>query len=138
MFGHEKGAYTGAVSFREGAFALASGGTLFLDEVGELSLALQPQLLRAVQEKTYKRVGGNVWQDTDFRLVCATNRDLTELVERGQFRLDLYHRIAGWVFRMPALRERREDILPLAEHFLNIARPDEEALEFDYRFAITW
>jgi transcriptional regulator with GAF, ATPase, and Fis domain len=131
LFGHERGAFTGAVNYREGAFALAAGGTLFLDEVGELPLPLQAQLLRAVQEKTYKRVGGNVWQSTDFRLVCATNRNLVELVERGQFRLDLYHRIAGWVFRMPTLRERREDIVPLARHFMEIARPDDPPLDFD-------
>jgi transcriptional regulator with GAF, ATPase, and Fis domain len=131
LFGHERGAFTGAVSQREGALALASGGTLFLDEVGELPLALQAQLLRAVQEKTYKRVGGDVWRTTDFRLVCATNRDLAQLVERGQFRLDLYHRIAGWVFRIPSLRERREDILPLAHHFMNAANVPEAPKEFD-------
>jgi transcriptional regulator with GAF, ATPase, and Fis domain len=118
LFGHEKGAFTGAHSLRDGAFALANEGTLFLDEVGELSLALQAQLLRAIQEKTYKRVGGNVWLRTNFRLVCATNRDLEDLVQRGQFRLDLYHRIAGWVFRTLRIGERREDILPLARFFL--------------------
>jgi len=118
LFGHERGAFTGAVNAREGAFALADGGTLFLDEVGELPIALQAQLLRAVQEKSYKRVGGNVWQNTDFRLICATNRDLAELVRKEQFRLDLYHRIAGCVFHTPPLRERRDDILPLATHFL--------------------
>jgi transcriptional regulator with GAF, ATPase, and Fis domain len=118
FFGHEKGAFTGAISARDGAFAAADQGTLFMDEVGELPPGLQAQLLRAVQEKTYKRVGGNVWQKTDFRLVSATNRDLAELVQHGQFRLDLYHRLAGWVFRVPSLRERREDILPLARHFL--------------------
>ena len=131
LFGHERGAFTGAVSPRDGAFALAAGGTLFLDELGELPLGLQPQLLRAVQEKTYKRVGGNVWQTADFRLVCATNRDLTELVDQGHFRLDLYHRLAGWVFRMPPLRERRADILPLATHFLRLASPADTSLEFD-------
>jgi transcriptional regulator with GAF, ATPase, and Fis domain len=131
FFGHEKGAFTGAVAAREGAFAAADQGTLFLDEVGELPQGLQAQLLRAVQEKTYKRVGGNVWQATDFRLVSATNRDLTELVERGQFRLDLYHRLAGWVFRVPSLRERREDILPLAAHFLEGRLPGGAAPEFD-------
>jgi transcriptional regulator with GAF, ATPase, and Fis domain len=118
LFGHERGAFTGAIASREGAFALADGGTLFLDEVGELSAVLQPQLLRAVQEGVYKRVGGNAWQGTDFRLVCATNRDLEELVGLGQFRSDLYHRLAGWVFRTPRLCDRRQDILPLATHFL--------------------
>jgi len=131
LFGHERGAFTGAVSSREGAFAQADGGTLFLDEIGELPLRLQAQLLRAVQEKTYKRVGGNVWQTTNFRLVCATNRDLTEATARGEFRLDLYHRIAGWVFRSPPLRERTEDVLPLATHFLEVFRQDAAVPEFD-------
>jgi len=131
LFGHERGAFTGAVNPREGAFALADGGTLFLDEIGELPMALQAQLLRAVQEKTYKRVGGNVWQNSDFRLVCATNRDLAKQVELGQFRLDLYHRIAGWVFRMPPLRERPEDILPLSMHFLRSFEAREWTPEFD-------
>jgi transcriptional regulator with GAF, ATPase, and Fis domain len=130
LFGHERGAFTGAHSLREGAFALADGATLFLDEIGELPLPLQAQLLRAIQEKTYKRVGGNVWLKTDFRLVCATNRDLTDLVRRGLFRLDLYHRIAGWVFRALPLRDRREDIVPLARHFLE-ANYSGEAPELD-------
>lgn len=131
LFGHEKGAFTGAINSREGAFALADGATLFLDEVGELPIRLQTRLLRAVQEKTYKRVGGNVWQNTDFRLVCATNRDLPEAVERGEFRIDLYYRIASWVFHTPPLRERPEDILPLATHFLKTFWRGETALEFD-------
>jgi transcriptional regulator with GAF, ATPase, and Fis domain len=131
LFGHERGAFTGAVISREGAFALADGGTLFLDEIGELPLGLQAQLLRAVQEKTYKRVGGNVWQTSDFRLVCATNRDLEELVRRGQFRLDLYHRLAGWVLRTPPLRERRDDIIPLATHFLRKAGVSDDIPKFD-------
>jgi transcriptional regulator with GAF, ATPase, and Fis domain len=126
LFGHERGAFTGAHTVRDGAFALADRGTLFLDEVGELSLSLQAQLLRAIQEKTYKRVGGNIWLKTDFRLVCATNRNLEDLVRRGQFRLDLYHRIAGWVFRTPRLEERREDILPLAKYFLRIMFPQQQ------------
>jgi transcriptional regulator with GAF, ATPase, and Fis domain len=124
LFGHERGAFTGAHTLREGAFALADGATLFLDEVGELPLPLQAQLLRAIQEKTYKRVGANVWQKTDFRLVCATNRDLADLVQRGQFRLDLFHRIAGWVFRTLPVAERRGDILPLALHFLRALLPE--------------
>jgi transcriptional regulator with GAF, ATPase, and Fis domain len=118
LFGHERGAFTGAVNAREGAFALADGGTLFLDEVGELPLPLQAQLLRAIQEHQYKRVGSNTWQATRFGLVCATNRDLEAEVLRGQFRADLYYRIAGWRCRAPPLRERRDDILPLAAHFL--------------------
>jgi transcriptional regulator with GAF, ATPase, and Fis domain len=126
LFGHEKGAFTGAHSARDGAFALAHGSTLFLDEIGELSLPLQVQLLRAIQEKTYKRVGGNIWLKTNFRLVCATNRDLEDLVRHGKFRLDLYHRIAGWVFRTISLAERREDILPLARFFLSKIFPNKQ------------
>jgi transcriptional regulator with GAF, ATPase, and Fis domain len=125
LFGHERGAFTGAHSARDGAFALANGGTLFLDEIGELPLQLQAQLLRAIQEKTYKRVGGNVWLKTNFRLVCATNQDLGDLVSRGRFRLDLYHRIAGWVFHTLPIRERREDILPLASYFLEAIISDD-------------
>jgi transcriptional regulator with GAF, ATPase, and Fis domain len=121
FFGHERGAFTGASAERQGAFALANGGTLFLDEIGELPLTLQAQLLRVIQERMYKRVGANSWHRTAFRLVCATNRDLLELIRRGQFRSDLYYRIAGCVCRLPPLRERLEDILPLAEHFLRQA-----------------
>jgi transcriptional regulator with GAF, ATPase, and Fis domain len=126
FFGHERGAFTGAFTSRDGAFALANGGSLFLDEVGELPMGLQSQLLRVVQEHTYKRVGGNVWQHTDFRLICATNRDLLQCVTRGEFRADLYYRIADWVINMPPLRERREDILPLARHFLQKLRHENE------------
>jgi transcriptional regulator with GAF, ATPase, and Fis domain len=124
LFGHERGAFTGAHVARDGAFALADEATLFLDEVGELPLPLQAQLLRVIQEKTYKRVGANVWQKTNFRLVCATNRDLAELVRQGQFRLDLFHRIAGWEFRTLPLCERRGDVLPLARHALSTFSPD--------------
>jgi len=124
FFGHERGAFTGAVASRDGAFALANEGTLFLDEVGELPLALQAELLRVVQERTYKRVGSNVWHETDFRLVCATNRDLLQEEAHGRFRRDLYYRIAAWTCKLPPLRERPDDILPLARHFLGRLRPD--------------
>jgi transcriptional regulator with GAF, ATPase, and Fis domain len=118
FFGHVKGAFTGANAERLGAFALADGGTLFLDEVGELPPALQAELLRVVQEKTYKPVGSNAWKKTDFRLVCATNRDLRAEEAQGRFRRDLYHRLAGWTCRLPPLRERPQDILPLARRFI--------------------
>jgi transcriptional regulator with GAF, ATPase, and Fis domain len=118
FFGHERGAYTGAERGRDGAFAMADGGTLFLDEVGELPLSLQAQLLRVVQEGTYKRVGGNAWLKTRFRLVCATHRDLPAEVAAGRFRADLYYRLATVTCRMPPLRDRPEDILPLFLHFL--------------------
>jgi transcriptional regulator with GAF, ATPase, and Fis domain len=131
FFGHERGAFTSAVTAREGAFALADGGTLFLDEVGELSLGLQAELLRVVQERTYKRVGSNIWKSTSFRLICATNRDLSEEQTEGRFRRDFYYRIATWLFRLPPLRQRREDILPLAQHFLRELHPERDSLEFD-------
>jgi transcriptional regulator with GAF, ATPase, and Fis domain len=118
FFGHEKGAFTGAVAARNGAFALADDGTLFLDEVGELPLPLQAELLRVVQEHTYKRVGSSMWQPTCFRLICATNRDLELERAEARFRSDLYYRIAGWTFHLPTLADRRDDILPLARHFL--------------------
>jgi len=130
FFGHERGAYTGAVGPRDGAFALAHGGTLFLDEIGELPLALQAQLLRVVQEGTYKRVGGNAWHKASFRLVCATNRDLKEEVARGRFRGDLYHRLATNASRLPPLRDRVEDILVLARHFMR-ERTEGPLPEFD-------
>ena len=119
FFGHEKGAFTGAAGPRDGAFALADGGTLFLDEVGELPPNLQAELLRVIQEGMYKRVGSNTWRTTNFRLVSATNRDLVEDQEAGRFRLDLYYRIAAWQFRLPSLRERRDDIELLAQNFLS-------------------
>jgi transcriptional regulator with GAF, ATPase, and Fis domain len=131
FFGHERGAFTGAMSARDGAFAMANGGTLFLDEIGDLPLPLQAQLLRAVQEHKYKRVGSNVWQHTDFRLVCATNRNLEAAVTNGHFRADLYYRIAGWVCKVPPLRERKDDILQLARHFLAQFDSTEAAIELD-------
>lgn len=118
FFGHEKGAFTGASSSRDGAFALADKGTLFLDEIGELRFELQAELLRVLQEGTYKRVGGSRWQSTDFRLVCATHRDLRTMVEHGSFRSDLFHRLAANTLHLPTLAERPDDVLPLAEHFL--------------------
>ncbi len=118
FFGHERGAFTGALAARDGAVAVANGGTLFLDEIGELPTQLQAELLRVVQEGTYKRVGSNVWQSTRFRLVSATHRDLQEEISEGRFRHDFYYRIAAWSCRLPPLRERREDIPLLVERFL--------------------
>jgi len=124
FFGHERGAFTGAVATRDGAFARADGGTLFLDEVGELPLNLQAELLRVVQERAYKRVGGNSWHKTNFRLVCATNRNLSEEQTHGRFRCDFYYRIATWTCHLPPLSERREDIPVLAKHFISQLCPD--------------
>jgi len=130
FFGHERGAFTGAVSARDGAFALGAGGTVFLDEVGELPLELQAELLRVVQERAYKPVGSNLWKDTDFRLICATNRDLEQEGANGGFRRDFYFRIAEWTCRMPNLAERREDIEPLARAFAR-APGSLDCLDFD-------
>jgi transcriptional regulator with GAF, ATPase, and Fis domain len=131
FFGHEKGAFTNAVATREGVFALANGGTLFLDEIGELPPTLQAELLRVVQEGVFKKVGSNIWQKTDFRLVCATNRDLWSEVNNTQFRLDLFFRISGWTCRLPNLEERREDIPLLVNHFLKQRLKTEEPPPID-------
>jgi transcriptional regulator with GAF, ATPase, and Fis domain len=131
LFGHERGSFTGAVASRDGAVALARRGTLFLDEIGELDLPLQAQFLRVIQERSFKRVGSGVWQQADFRLICATNRDLKRDVQDGEFRADLYYRISGRTVRLPPLRERREDILPLSEHFWTAGAPPGDPPEFD-------
>lgn len=118
LFGHERGAFTGADSLQRGKVELAHGGTLFLDEIGELSPALQPKLLRFLQEKVFYRVGGSRPLRVEVRLVAATNRNLLEGVREGRFREDLYHRLSVFPLIIPALRERRPDIRPLAEFFL--------------------
>ena len=117
LFGHEKGAFTGAVSQKKGSFELATRGTLFLDEIGELPLGAQVKLLRALQEREIQRVGGTQPVRLDVRLIAATNRDLEAAAANNEFREDLYHRLNVICCRTPALRERREDILVLARHF---------------------
>jgi len=124
LFGHEKGAFTGAVAQRKGRFELADGGTLFLDEIGDTTQAFQVKLLRVLQEGEFERVGGTQTIKVDVRLVCATNRNLEEMVSKGEFRADLYYRINVVSVRLPALRDRREDIPQLAREFLR--RFDEE------------
>jgi Nif-specific regulatory protein len=118
LFGHEKGAFTGATAERKGRVEAAAGGTLFLDEIGDISPAFQAKLLRVLQEKEFERVGGNRTLQADFRLVTATNRNLEEMVGKGQFRADLYFRINVVTIFLPPLRERREDIPRLTEHFV--------------------
>ncbi|MCB9947590.1 MAG: nif-specific transcriptional activator NifA [Rhodospirillaceae bacterium] len=119
LFGHEKGAFTGATQDRKGRFEMAHGGTLFLDEIGDITPAFQAKLLRVLQEREFERVGGNKTIQVDVRLVCATNRNLEEAVARGSFRADLYYRINVIPVFLPALRERRDDIPLLAQHFLD-------------------
>ncbi len=118
LFGHEKGAFTGAASTRRGRFELAGGGTLFLDEIGELPLSLQPKLLRALQEKRFCRVGGEREITADVRVVAATNRDLKQMATEGLFREDLYYRLNVFDIALPPLRERKEDIPDLVAFFL--------------------
>ena len=118
LFGHEKGAFTGAVGERKGRFELAHGGTLFLDEVGDISPGFQAKLLRVLQEREFERVGGSRAVKVDVRLICATNRDLERMVQRGEYRADLYYRINVVAIFLPPLRERRDDIPPLVTHFL--------------------
>jgi DNA-binding NtrC family response regulator len=117
LFGHEKGAFTGAAGARKGRFELADGGTLFLDEIGELSQAIQVKLLRVLQEREFERLGGTKTLNVDIRLIAASNRDLEAEVEAGRFRQDLFYRLNVVPLRLPALRERREDIPVLAAHF---------------------
>jgi Nif-specific regulatory protein len=118
LFGHQKGAFTGAVHSKKGLFELAHRGSLFLDEIGELSLSAQAKVLRAIQEQEIQRLGSEQTVTVDVRLICATHQPLEELVEKGRFREDLYYRINVFPIFIPTIRERREDILPLAEHFL--------------------
>jgi DNA-binding NtrC family response regulator len=117
LFGHERGAFTGAGERRQGKFELASGGTVFLDEIGELPLAVQGKLLRAIEEKTIDRIGGRAPIPVDVRVVAATNKDLRAATESGEFRRDLYFRLAVFPVEIPPLRERGEDIVLLARHF---------------------
>ncbi len=123
LFGHEKGAFTGATSRTIGLVEAASGGTLFLDEVGDISLAQQVKLLRLIESSSYRRVGGVTPLRADFRLVAATHRDLKAMVRAGTFRSDLYYRISAFPIHVPTLRERRDDILLLAESLLGRIRP---------------
>tara|TARA_R110002096_G_scaffold436085_1_gene667108 strand:- start:25427 stop:26761 length:1335 start_codon:yes stop_codon:yes gene_type:complete len=131
LFGHEKGAFTGADERRRGRIELAEGGTFFLDEVGELKPELQAKLLRVLQERRFERVGGSQTLEADVRWIAATNRDLRSMIEQGEFREDLYHRLAVFPIRLPPLRDRPADILPIARSLLvrtseSVGRPNLE------------
>ena len=132
LFGHEKGAFTSAIARRRGKFEQADGGTLFLDEIGDMPLSTQAKMLRVLQERTFQRVGGEEKISVNVRVVCATNRNLEEAVQRSTFRLDLLYRINMFVIEVPPLRERRSDIPELAQHFLLAAKrsgmPQAEAI----------
>lgn len=135
FFGHIKGSFTGAIADKTGAFAAASGGTVFLDEIGNLSYEVQVQLLRALQERKIKPVGSNQEIPIDVRLVSATNENLRIAIEKGEFREDLYHRINEFTIRIPALKERKEDLLLFANHFLDEANRElnKSIIGFDER-----
>jgi formate hydrogenlyase transcriptional activator len=120
LFGHERGAFTGAIAQKMGRFELADQGTLFLDEIGDIPLALQPKLLRVLQEQEFERLGSGRTHRVNVRLVAATHRDLPEMVNRDQFRSDLYYRLNVFPIQLPPLRDRREDIAPLVLHYVEI------------------
>ncbi len=120
LFGHERGAFTGASGKRKGRFEEADGGTIFLDEIGEMDVLLQTKLLRVLQEKTVTRLGSNKNIKLDVRIICATNKSLGEQVKKGNFREDLYYRIQGFLIHLPKLKDRGGDVILLADHFLKI------------------
>jgi len=128
IFGHEKGAFTGAATTHVGALEAADRGTLFIDEIGELPLALQPRLLRFLENQQVKRIGANRYQQVDVRVIAATNRNLLAEVEEGRFRQDLFFRLSAMRIEMPSLRERPEDILLLARHFAEELQHDPDAV----------
>ncbi|MCB9551892.1 MAG: sigma-54 dependent transcriptional regulator [bacterium] len=142
LFGHERGAFTGAVAQHRGLFEQADGGTIFLDEIGELDIALQPRLLRVLENRELKRVGGDRTLHIDVRVLAATNRDLRQMVDDGRFREDLYYRLGVVPVRLPALRERRADIPLLIDEFLReldgAARPTLSEDALDALIAYDW
>jgi transcriptional regulator with GAF, ATPase, and Fis domain len=120
LFGHERGAFTGAIASKKGLFEIANGGTVFLDEIGEMPLPLQSKILKVLESKSFRRVGGEKYLTTDVQIIAATNRDLKRFVEERRFREDLFYRLNVVPIYLPPLRERREDIFPLIEYFMQI------------------
>lgn len=131
LFGHEKGAFTGALTRKKGRFELAHGGTIFLDEIGDISPNTQVALLRVLQERQFERVGGGETLEVDARVIVATNRNIEEMVRRNEFRLDLYYRLKGIILELPPLQQRRKDIPRLLHHFIDRHRNGDEAKRFD-------
>jgi two-component system nitrogen regulation response regulator NtrX len=129
LFGHEKGAFTGAIQTRRGRFEVADGGTIFLDEIGDMSLMTQAKILRTLQENRFERVGGSETREVDVRVIAATNKDLEVEMAEGRFREDLYYRLNVIPIYVPPLRQRREDIAPLLEHFLERASVQSSGLK---------
>ena len=131
LFGHERGAFTGAVTKKHGIFEIADGGTVFLDEIGDIPSSLQVKLLRVVETKSFRRLGGNERINADIRLIAATNRDLLEMVHKNEFREDLYYRINVVSISLPPLREHPDDISLLVNHFLSeLSKPDDKKKRF--------
>jgi formate hydrogenlyase transcriptional activator len=142
LFGHERGAYTGAVARVIGRFERAHRGTLLLDEIGDLPLELQPKLLRVIQERQFERLGGAATIHTDVRVICATHRNLSEMIEEGQFRADLFYRLSVFPIELPPLRDRPEDIRLLVHHFAmdyaaRMRRPI-TAISEEFMAAVAW
>ena len=131
LFGYEKGAFTGATSSKKGLVETANGGTLFFDEIADVPLSMQVKLLRLLETQSFRPVGGLKQKRADFRLVCASHKNLLAMVERGEFRQDLYYRIAGFTVPLPALRERREDVRLLSQHFLSLSEQADKAFSDD-------
>jgi transcriptional regulator with PAS, ATPase and Fis domain len=140
LFGHEKGAFTGATASKKGKFELADGGTILLDEIGDMPAATQPKILRMLQEREFERVGGTHTIKVNLRIIAATNKDLPELIRKGLFREDLYHRLNVFSIHVPPLRERREDIVPLADFFLERSpvKTELSAAALNYLLAYDW
>ncbi|MBC7975649.1 MAG: sigma-54-dependent Fis family transcriptional regulator, partial [Myxococcales bacterium] len=132
LFGHVRGAFTGATSDRKGVFEEADGGTLFLDEIGEMPVALQPKLLRAIESRTIRRVGGSAARTVNVRIIAATNRSLSASINEGSFREDLYYRLAVVELRLPPLRSRRDDIPVLAAHFFRMFAGEQVKLPAEF------